>query len=68
MTRDPCCAMSARFLIAIVGEDPDYPVPTDLVDFIVDWDNDPPVIHIRFCPFCGKHTDIDLDDLRVEKT
>lgn len=66
MERNPCCKMSARFLIAIVAEDPDYPVPVDLVDFIVDWDNDPPVIHYRFCPFCGKTIDIDLTDLRVE--
>lgn len=65
MERSPCCKMAARFLIAIVGEDPDYPVPIDMVDFIVDWDNDPPVMHYRFCPFCGKHTDIDLTDLRV---
>lgn len=52
-----CCQMRARFLIAIIREDPDAPRPTDLCDFILDWDRPKPVIAIRFCPFCAEPID-----------
>ena len=59
--------MRARFLIAIVGEDTAHPTPIDLVDYVIDWDHEPPVIAIKFCPFCGRPIDHDLEDLRVSE-
>lgn len=52
-----CCAMRARFVIGIIAEIQDVPVPTDAVDFI-DFDvkspDGRPVLTIKYCPFCGK--------------
>jgi len=62
MNGDFCCAMRRHFLFGIVGEEcePDNPakakpVPVEAVDFI-EWPDGggPPIVRIRFCPFCGK--------------
>jgi len=46
-----CCGMRAHFLVGIVGERSDEPVPIDVADFMVSWDL--LVVGIKFCPFCG---------------
>ena len=59
-----CCPMRARFIVQIVAEDRSQKQPKDLVDFIVDWEHSPPVIAIKYCPFCGKQIDHDHEPLR----
>ena len=58
-----CCEMRKRFIVAIVREDKLADQPKDLVDFIIDWEHTPPIIGIKFCPFCGKTID-HTDELR----
>lgn len=51
-----CCTLRKKFLLGIIGEDPDVAMPIEAVDAI-DWDSRDsrgrPVIIIRYCPFCG---------------
>lgn len=46
-----CCAMRRHFLVGIVGARAGDP-PVEHLDFMIEFD--PPVITIKFCPFCGK--------------
>lgn len=52
-----CCKMREKFLVGLIAEAVDIPVPVEAVDF-VDFDaksNDgKPVLMIKFCCFCGK--------------
>lgn len=52
-----CCKMRERFLLGIVAERTDLPVPVEAVDFIDFGKTRPdgkPLMFIKFCPFCGK--------------
>ncbi len=53
-----CCKMREKFIVGILAEDTRVPDPVDVLDFIEDFEaKDPdgrPIIHIKFCPFCGK--------------
>jgi hypothetical protein len=52
-----CCKMREKFVVGIIGVNADVPEPVDLIDFL-DFDvktpGGRPILHIRFCPFCGK--------------
>lgn len=50
-----CCAMRRYFTITIVGTRPGERPPTDVADYIIDFEN--LVIAIKHCPFCGKVID-----------
>lgn len=56
MTMTYCCAMRARFVLGIVAENPAYPTPSSVIDYM-DWDakleDGTAVLRIAFCPFCG---------------
>jgi len=56
-TNEFCCEMRRKFLVNIVREDRDVPTPTELADFVLDWERDRPLIGIKYCPFCGKLID-----------
>lgn len=52
-----CCGMREHFVLGIVAERVDVPVPVDAADFIdftAKMPNGKPVIRIKFCPFCGQ--------------
>lgn len=57
MDENYCCAMRRHFLIGMVGIRNDEPTPTDVVDFIHDFNAKPAIILIKFCPFCGAPID-----------
>lgn len=59
-----CCTMRERFLISIIGEDKNAPQPENLVDFVIDWERNLPLIAIAYCPFCGAKIDITKDPVR----
>ena len=52
-----CCKMREKFVVGILGINPTVPEPVDLVDFL-DFDvktpGGRPILHIKYCPFCGK--------------
>ena len=45
-----CCKMREHFLVGIIGKQAGDP-PIEHLDFMLGFD--PPVIAIRYCPFCG---------------
>ena len=48
-----CCAMRKHYLIGIVGQRNDEPMPMEAADFVVSWE--PKVtLNILYCPFCGQ--------------
>jgi hypothetical protein len=53
-----CCLMRKRFILGIIAESPNVPVPAEVVDFI-DFDTLLPdgrqMLRIRYCPFCGSY-------------
>jgi len=53
-----CCAMRGYYILGIVGVRKGATPPIDTVDFINDFHR-PTVIHIAYCPFCGKKMDRD---------
>lgn len=57
-----CCAMRQHFLIGIVGTRKGD-APVDVADFMVCFE--PPVIAIKFCPFCGKAIGKDNNQMRT---
>lgn len=50
-----CCSMRRHFLVGIVGERSNEEAPIDVADFMISFD--PPIISIKYCPFCGKSID-----------
>lgn len=51
-----CCAMRQRFVVAIVGVNPNVAEPTEVVDFVVDFQNESggTTLGFKYCPWCGK--------------
>ena len=47
-----CCPMRKHYLIGIVGQRNDQPMPTEAADFIAQWEPKL-ILNIRYCPFCG---------------
>jgi hypothetical protein len=47
-----CCEMRRHFLLGIVAE-LEEPPPVDVVDFVVNFETEPTLIALRYCPFCG---------------
>jgi len=62
-----CCPMRARFIVQILAEDLSQPKPTNICDFIVDWEQPVPVMAIKFCPFCGQEIDHKNEPLRTRQ-
>lgn len=64
-----CCPMRARFVVAVVSEDKQKPMPEKFPDHVLHWGHaetkQPIVIGISFCPFCGKALDITRQAHRV---
>jgi hypothetical protein len=58
-----CCPMRSHFVVGIVAQRPNVPAPVDVADFMLSFD--PPIISIKFCPFCGKTIDTKNSKLRV---
>lgn len=48
--------MRAYFLLGIIGTRNGVEAPVDVVDYLVSFEG-PPIISIKFCPFCGKKMD-----------
>jgi hypothetical protein len=76
---DFCCQMRAHFIIGLIGENKDVPVPFSAVDFIQDWNvsDDPKTrskdqvgetmwIKMRYCPFCGKEDPFYTRDIETK--
>lgn len=54
--------MRKHFLVGIIGK-ANGPTPIDVADFMVSFE--PPIIAIKFCPFCGKNLIAGKDSMRV---
>lgn len=66
-----CCNMREKFVIGIVGNRTDIPVPIDVADFIINFSHPQtgkPVIGIKFCPFCGVRINHNTDPVKVHTT
>lgn len=63
---DYCCKMREKFVVGILAENAELPMPIDVIDF-QDFDHKAPdgrpFLKILFCPFCGRW--IDGGPLRV---
>lgn len=47
-----CCRARQRFVLGIVGENPEIELGVEVADLVVRWE--PKILlRIRFCPFCG---------------
>ena len=76
MSDNWCCPMRRKFIWAIVGQIPDeqMPMPVEVVDFTSFDEKGPtdrPVLHTKYCPWCGKligdgprhRVDFEVEDL-----
>lgn len=51
-----CCSMRRHFILGIVGVRSGENIPVDVVDFLKSFEG-PPIIEIKYCPFCGQRID-----------